>query len=128
MSQPPHILVVDDFRAVSIILERLFTSRGFVVTLAHQLEPAREQLRRTHFDLIFLDLMLPDGNGMDFLREVRRTHPEIPVIVISGMGQLVMREEVKREGAVAYLVKPFELAEVLQLVEQVLNIDVAGEG
>jgi DNA-binding NtrC family response regulator len=110
---PPRILVVDDERMIRWSLRSAFEDAGAEVEEAATLAEARRQLQEAWPDLLVLDLKLPDGTGMDLLREVRSEDGDLPVLVITAFGSLKGAVEAIRAGAFDYVSKPFELDDLL---------------
>ncbi len=109
------ILILEDELIARKNLEHQLKNRGFEVAVAGTLAEAHELLSRDAYDLIFLDLMLPDGRGTDLLQELQ-TRPQRPIVVITtGFGSIQSAVECMRNGAFDYLTKPFE-SEHLDLV------------
>jgi len=106
----PHILIVDDNVDAAEVLALLIEMEGFSVSTARTLAEGREQIVRQRPRLIFLDLNLPDGNGMSLLADVKADQmtAAIQVVVLSGRMEDEVREEAHLLGAQAFLVKPLE--------------------
>ncbi|MGM9479595.1 response regulator [Roseateles sp. NT4] len=106
----PHILIVDDNVDATEVLALLIEIEGFSVSTARTLAEGREQIVRQRPRLIFLDLNLPDGNGMSLLADVKADQmtAAISVVMLSGMMDDKIREEAHLLGADAFLVKPLE--------------------
>lgn len=121
--QKPSILVVEDEAEVAEILERLLERKlSASVKTATSLSEARERLHSDTFDVITLDYKLPDGNGLELLREItsREDHP--PVIMVTGHGNEEIASEALRMGAVSYVLKDDKMATVLpEAIEQTLR-------
>jgi two-component system OmpR family response regulator len=77
-----------------------------------RLDEARQSLATVPYDLVLLDLNLPDGRGLDLLRELRRGGSKVPVIILTALDQIASRIEGLNSGADDYLVKPFDLSEL----------------
>jgi two-component system OmpR family response regulator len=77
-----------------------------------RLDEARQSLATVPYDLVLLDLNLPDGRGLDLLRELRRGGSKVPVIILTALDQIASRIEGLNSGADDYLVKPFDLCEL----------------
>ena len=75
---------------------------------------------------MFLDVVMPQMNGLEVLRRIRQTHPELPVIVITAFGGSGVRAEAMRLGATAYLDKPFRVGDFLQTVRDALGSSAPG--
>jgi DNA-binding response OmpR family regulator len=115
-----HILIVDDEPQVRLLLRRCFEGEGYRVTEAGSGAEAMEQLPRTTFDLVTLDLNLPDGDGLTVAREIRARSP-VPIIMVTGKGDTIDRVVGLELGADDYITKPFHLREVLARVRAVLR-------
>jgi DNA-binding NtrC family response regulator len=114
MKYTKHILVIEDDPDITNILIDLLLDMGYRVTTAENAVTALEQLKKEYFDLITLDLRLPDMNGNDLLKELERRLYSLPVIVISAnLENLKPNQLVK-----AAIFKPFDVANVLDTIEQ----------
>lgn len=115
------LLVVEDqpslLDAISVYLKR----HGFVVDEARNLALARSYFKTSVYDGVFLDMALPDGNGLDFLKELRKTGNKVPVIVMTAKDQISDRIQGLEAGADDYVVKPFDLDEVLARFHAVMR-------
>lgn len=105
------LLIEDNARLGSLIVEGL-VREGFVVDWRETLEAAFEARELTTYDLILLDLGLPDGDGLDLVRRLRRARDTTPILIITARGGLGDRIAGLDVGADDYLVKPFEMAEL----------------
>lgn len=117
---PEHILVVDDDQKVRTLLRRCFEAEGFAVSEATCGQELQRQLDRNAVSLITLDLNLGPENGLDLARQVRQQR-NIPIIMLTGKGDAIDRVVGLELGADDYLVKPFELRELLARVRAVLR-------
>ena len=114
-----NILVVDDATAVHRLLVRHTTRHHHTCYCASTLREAAYLIDEQSFDLIFLDIFLPDGNGIDFISVCRSEHQNPPLIVmITGSEDLNTVEEAMGEGAWDYLQKPFDPDRLLQLFQR----------
>ena len=106
------VLVVDDDFMVAKIHSRFLGSQpGFrVVGVAHNGADALDAVHRLRPDLVLLDVHLPDMSGLDVLREVRQSHPDVDVILVTAAHELDVVRRARQGGAMSYLVKPFEYA------------------
>ncbi len=109
----PHILVVDDERMIRWTLRSALEDAGAHVDEAASLGEARRRLDEEWPDLVILDLRLPDGDGLEFLAELRTTDLDIPVLVITAHGSVEGAVQAMRLGANDYVVKPFDLDDLL---------------
>ncbi len=108
-----RILVVEDEAKLVGILIRGLAAEGFAVDSAATVAEASEFAERYPYDLIVLDLMLPDGSGTVFLRGLRRSRSEVPVLVLTARSGIDSKVENFEAGADDYLTKPFALAELV---------------
>ncbi|MDR0946903.1 MAG: response regulator transcription factor [Ruminococcus sp.] len=114
------ILLVEDNEQIQRGNEWLFTKEGFDVMTALTLREARERMSEKMPDAIVLDIMLPDGSGLDFMRELRQTS-NVPVLLLTG---LTTPEDIVRgltEGGDDYLTKPYDFNVLLARVEALLR-------
>lgn len=111
------LLVADDERKICRLLESFFAERGYHVLLAHDGPAALSTIRAERPHLVFLDLHMPGLDGLEILKSTREIDETIKVIVITAVEDETLIEEVRKLGAVDYVIKPFSL-EYLQ--EEVL--------
>jgi DNA-binding NtrC family response regulator len=116
-----HILIVDDEEHLSFFLKSALETKDFVVETASSLGHARELLQSKFPDLLLLDLNLPDGNGLDLYRLVRENGMGIPTIVITAFGSVKSAIEALKLGVDDYIIKPFELDELIVNIEKQLE-------
>ncbi|MDD5332317.1 MAG: response regulator [Rhodoferax sp.] len=107
-----QVLVIEDDRAIRSLMQASLSVEGFVVQTAVSLSEARAMLKHKLPDLIVLDLGLPDGDGVQLVRELRKQHAT-PVIVVSARHQEAQKIELLDAGADDYLTKPFSVDELL---------------
>ena len=93
-------------------LKSFFRLEKNQVEIAVDLEEAKHFVSVSHFDMILLDIMLPDGDGRDFLRALRNSNNNVPVIVMTARSEISDRIDLLDIGADDYIVKPFDFAEV----------------
>ena len=105
------LLVEDDYVLGEAVREHV-ASLGQGVDWMKRLDDAREALATVAYELVLLDLNLPDGRGLDLLRELRRQGADAPIIVLTAQDQIAARIEGLNSGADDYLVKPFDLSEL----------------
>ena len=110
------ILVVDDEAEIREGLEALLSSEGFDVTEAETGEAGLARLEDRPYDLLLLDVSLPDRNGIDLLREIRRRDPFLSVILITAYGSIDMARAAFKGGAQDYITKPWSNDELLAQV------------
>jgi two-component system, OmpR family, response regulator len=107
-----RILVVEDEDSIASFVVKGLTAEGHSVERASTAADAIGLGLTYEFDLILLDLLLPDGNGLDVLKRIRAERPDVPVIVVSALGEVDNKVDLLDAGADDYLVKPFAFAEL----------------
>ncbi|HET9958018.1 MAG TPA: sigma-54 dependent transcriptional regulator [Polyangiaceae bacterium] len=118
----PNILIVDDDRSFRILTETALASEGFDVRVCPTLRRAREELYSAAPDVLILDRRLPDGDGIDLLREISSTGTvATAVIVVTAYGDVDSAVSAMQAGAVDYLTKPTSIADLLIKIQKVLE-------
>ena len=112
----PRVLVVDDQQSARITMRGLIEDLGAQVQTAEDGYQAIEGARNSPFDLAFIDIEMPGINGIQTLRELLKLRPEMVAAMVTGYGEGRLVKEALNEGAVAVLLKPFDIAEVSHLV------------
>lgn len=107
-----HLLVVEDDASIRESLTDFFTARDWLVTACADRGAARQALRQQRFAMVLLDLRLPDGDGLDLLRELRKAGDKTPVIVLTARGEVEQRVLGLQVGADDYVQKPFSVYEL----------------
>ena len=115
-----RILIIDD-EAGSREALRMILKVTYNIVFAENALQAREKLEEQDFDLVTLDLRLPDAKGVDLLKEIKRVRPDVEVIIITGFGDLKSSMEAIKAGAYSYLLKPFNIGEVLSQVNRAVG-------
>ena len=115
------ILVVDDESEIREGLEVLLQSEGYGVSSADTGESGLGKLEEKPYDLLLLDVSLPDRNGIDLLREIRRRDPHLPIVLITAYGSIEMARAAFKSGAMDYITKPWSNDELLAQVAQAVE-------
>ncbi len=110
------ILVVDDEAEIREGLELLLSSEGYTVMLAETGDAALARLEEQPFDMLLLDVSLPDRNGLDLLREIRLRDTSLPIVMITAYGSIEMARTAFKSGAQDYITKPWSNDELLAQV------------
>lgn len=105
-------LVVDDEQNLTKVLRLILSDIGFSVKDASNIHNARDLINKNTFDIALLDLRLPDGSGIDLLREIKSKEPDTCVIVITAFASTENAVEAMKAGAYDYLIKPFNVDEL----------------
>jgi two-component system response regulator RegX3 len=116
----PHILVVEDESAISEPLAESLERDGFTAEVAPSISDAEHALAHHAPDLILLDLMLPDGDGRDLCREIRKTS-DVPIVMLTARGEEMDKVVSLELGADDYVVKPFSARELVARIRAILR-------
>ncbi|HTP89624.1 MAG TPA: sigma-54 dependent transcriptional regulator [Bryobacteraceae bacterium] len=116
---PRRILILDDEQNICRTLRLILEHEGYTVSTAFSLSEAKGEAARA--DAMLIDVRLPDGSGIDFLRQVRQVDSETPVIMISGHGTIADAVEATRSGAFDFLEKPLSRDRVLLALRNALE-------
>ena len=117
-----HILVVDDEAPARDLLSGYLKKQGYQVSTAVDAAQAERFLAEKPFDLAILDVLLPDGDGLELLQKFQAARPRLPVIIMTGIGfDEELLQEAVRKGAAGYLSKTTPLDQMLMEVQRALN-------
>ncbi len=116
-----RLLAIEDEPRLGQLIVSSLTQAGFAVDWSQTLGEGKEFVAANSYDLILLDLRLPDGNGLDFLKELRRGQNNVPVIILPAADTVDDRVTGLMEGADDYLVKPFASAELVARIRVALR-------
>jgi len=116
-----RLLVVEDNERLAQLMARLLAENQFTTDVVSTVEEAEAALELVAYDLILLDLSLPDGDGRDILRALRREGRASRILVITARADVVERVATLNDGADDYLVKPFSLDELLARIRALLR-------
>ncbi len=109
MQTPYRVLAVDDEQSILKLLERELNSPERIVNTARSAQQARRMMAKNEYDVLILDIKLPDGNGLDLYTEFKAKEPDVEVILITGHGDINSAVEAMRIGVYDYITKPFKL-------------------
>lgn len=117
-----HILVVDDEAPIRDLLSSYFAKQGYQVSTSTTAEEALKFIAENPLDLVVLDVMLGDTDGLQMLGMVRQTHPKLPVIIMTGIGfDEELLQEAIQKGATGYISKTLPLDQLLREVHRALK-------
>src|SRR5688500_7358729 len=120
--KPLCVLVADDEPTIRTILERWLKAEGHTVLTVGNAREAAKLLTRIRFDLIVTDIIMPEGDGLQLIREFKEAQPEVRILAISGGGKYMELADclkmAKGLGAHAVVTKPFEREQLLEGVKQ----------
>ena len=117
-----HLLVVDDEPNILTTLSTALRLEGYAVDVAGGVRVAEEKLAKRAYDLLLLDIALPDGDGIDLLTRLRQARNEIPCIVMSGHGTIDAAVRATRLGALDFLEKPLSTDRLLLVLDNTLRL------
>jgi len=119
---PPTALIVDDEPDIRELIALTLGRIGIDTHSAANLEEAGHLLERYNFDVCLTDMRLPDGNGLELVREIQETRPELPVAVITAHGNLEAAVDAMKGGAFDFVSKPVDIAQLRKIVSQALRL------
>jgi len=124
MPAKTRILAVDDDAAICDLFEKGLPPLGFDVTCAASGKQARSLLEKESFDLILMDIMMPDIDGITLTREIcsNPKTAKIPILVVSGLSDAGTLEDALLYGAVDYIVKPIDFALLKSKIDRILAL------
>jgi two-component system response regulator HydG len=118
MSRKADILLVDDEQALCVAAEKILAKDGHRITAVQTIATGRKHLNDHGADVVITDLALPDGDGIEMLRHVKATRPDVEVIVITGHGSVERAVEAMRLGAYDFIEKPLDRHALLRAVHK----------
>lgn len=118
----PSILIVEDEQLVRWSLSHALTKAGFNITTVSTGEIAMEKLKSCHYDLVITDVNLPQLNGFEVAKQVKKYSPHVPVILTSAIGEEESRMKVNMDMIDSFIEKPFDLNDVTKTVTQLLSV------
>jgi DNA-binding NtrC family response regulator len=117
----PHVLIVDDEKSIRLALETGLSLDGFNVSSARSGREASAAAGSQKFDAVVCDIFMPDGDGLDFVREIRARDVHTPVILITAKGSLELAMQAVTAGATDFIAKPFEVGALAELLRRSIN-------
>jgi DNA-binding NtrC family response regulator len=116
------ILIVDDEQAIRLGLSRYLTKVGYIVREAASLSEARDAIVSQRLDAVILDHKLPDGNGIDWISDLRADHHDMAIIIITGAGDVPLAVEAMQRGADNFLTKPVNVHDLEVFLQKSLEL------
>jgi DNA-binding NtrC family response regulator len=117
MSTKPRILIVDDEERFRNTMCKLLTVEGFEASTAGSGAQALDELRQRPYDVVILDVRMPEMTGVQALAQIRKTDPEIEVIIMTGYASVDTAKEIMKIGAYDYLLKPYSVRELIEKID-----------
>lgn len=115
-----HILIIDDEASLRHTLARILQRASFEVTTAASGQEGLALIGQQTFDLVYLDIRMPDMNGMDVLKAIHTKLPELPVVLFTAQPDLNSALDALRQGATDYLLKPLQPRDLIERTETIL--------
>ncbi|WP_457642936.1 sigma-54-dependent transcriptional regulator [Persephonella sp.] len=115
------ILVVDDEKNITDLLKDILEDEGFSVEVASDISSAKEKLKEQDFDIVFLDVWLPDGEGTDLIQFIKENSQLTKIIMISGHANIPIAVKALKEGAYDFLEKPISTDSILAVIEKAIK-------
>lgn len=114
-----NILVVDDEKNIQSLIKDILSDEGHSVSVAGSLTSAKDLIKKEVFDLIFLDVWLPDGDGISLISFIKEHHPSSFIVMISGHANIPIAVQAIKEGAIDFLEKPLSTDTIFAVIEKI---------
>ena len=121
MMKKTHIVVADDDKAIRLVLETALKRSGFDVTLTENAAGLWTLAQQNFADLIITDVVMPDANAFELIPKIKKINSDIPIIVMSAQNTLMTAIKANELGAFEYIPKPFDIAELLNIINRSVN-------
>ena len=122
MSDPGKILLIEDDAGIASALQRVLEEEGHATLWENRGDHGIERAKKESFDLILTDLRMPGLDGLEVIQNLHQSKPLTPIILMTAHGTTQTAIEATKFGAYDYLLKPFEMEELLRLVDKALNV------
>src|SRR5579875_3390018 len=122
MSDDATILVADDDRAIRTVLTQALGRLGYDVRTTGNAATLWRWIEEGEGDVVITDVVMPDENGLDLVPRIKKLRPELRVVVMSAQNTLLTAVKATERGAFEYLPKPFDLRELVNVVERALTV------
>lgn len=121
---PIKILVVDDKKVIQDFFDFTLGFYGHDITVLHNPNDVAVLIKEKAFDIVFLDMIMPDRDGIEVLKDIKHAVPQLPVVMMSGYSVQEKKDEAIRLGAKLCLKKPFEVEDIRRAIKEVIGRDV----
>src|SRR6202045_599880 len=121
----PTVLVADDDRSIRTVLTQALGRSGYQVRTTSNAATLWRWVEEGEGDLVITDVVMPDENGLDLIPRIKRIRPELRIIVMSAQNTLMTAVKATERGAFEYLPKPFDLRELVNVVQRALSAPVS---
>lgn len=121
MSEKPHILIVDDDNRILKLLKKFLSQKDFLVSTSTSTNEAVDLLANFNYDLIILDVMMPEITGLEFATKIKESGSTMPIVMLTALSEPEDRIKGLEAGANDYVTKPFEPRELLLRINNLIN-------
>ena len=121
MDEPPKILIVDDDDNIRKVLVAILEEEGYNVESVGTAREAIEWTKERFYNIVLIDIRLPDMEGIELLTKIRDTTPKIRKVILTGYPTLQNAVDAVNKGANAYILKPFDVGKVLKTIKEQLE-------
>lgn len=118
------ILIVDDQYGIRVLLQEVLQKEGYNIFQAANGHQALAITREEDPDLVLLDMKIPDMDGIEILKELKKFNPKIRVIILTAYGEMDLIETALNLGALAHFQKPFDITQIRDVAKQYITMDV----
>ena len=118
------VLVVDDKKIIGDLFDFTLGYSGYDITVVDNAAAAMEAVRNKQFDIAFIDIVMPDKDGVSILQDIKGIAPKLPIVMMSGYSVEEKRSKAKDLGAITCLKKPFEMDDVKKVIKVAIGKDV----
>jgi len=123
--KPLNILVVDDKKVIGDFFNLTMGYYGHHITVVHDLHDTLHAIKHHQFDIVFMDMVMPDKDGVEVLKEVKAVAPKLAVVMMSGYSLDEKRRQAALLGAVnCFLKKPFEVDDIRRAVKEAIGREI----
>ena len=123
MNEKGSILIVDHNETLVTTISMILNRKGYQVETAFNGQEAIDLTKTRPFNLIFLDLKMPGMNGLDVMKHIRKIRPKANILIMTAYGSQEYNTEAIDAGAIHVLHKPFNMVEVLSLIDEIISSD-----
>ena len=121
MKEGSRLLLIEDDEVAASSLRQVLCEEGYAVTVAARGDVGLQSVAEGNYDVVITDLRLPGINGLDLVARLRRSHSRLPVILMTAHGTTEAAIEATKRGAYDYLLKPFDMPELLEVIEKAVR-------
>jgi DNA-binding NtrC family response regulator len=121
MNMKPKVLIVDDEERFRSTMRKLLLAEGLEASTCGSAIQALEELSNNHYDIVILDVQMPDMTGVEALPEIKQVDPDIEVIVLTGHASVDTARSIIKNGAYDYLLKPYSMETLLEKIESAFD-------